>query len=181
MSLFMDAPITTLHTLDDLAAAVNHPELWYTGSARYQVRSVVLCDLIRTIKAEGQYPYNAIVARRARAMLGLPSLSEAEQAKEGNPLSALVYNAQNYTHSDDLKAAGFEPFTRELAELAFKAGAKLRIDGRDCTVKKLPDGRLAAFAPYRRNRCYLPHDDTAVKLVQPTKKAKPNVGAAVAA
>ena len=55
---------------------------------------------------------NAEVKAEARKRLGLPPLSDEQNARQQDHLSTMIYAAQRYRDHDDLLAKGFFPLTR---------------------------------------------------------------------
>lgn len=151
MSEFMPEPSLLLPDKDSLIAALASTE-WksWTHPGPYRVRSNFLISLIDEIENSGKFPYNVDVKILAFERLGIPRLSDKEMSKEGDPLSTLIYNAQNYRRSDMLRAAGFVPFTNEILENAFKTGRKIECrDGTLLTAKQI-DGKIYAMQPRKR-------------------------------
>ena len=115
----MPPPVIVLETQADVEAFLANPAAPQSvtkGLDKYRVESKWIESLIDAIEAEGQYPYNAVVNKRAQLAMGWPEKTEAEYAREGTPLSLLIYNAQSYRRSNKLRAAGFEPFTQKLVD-----------------------------------------------------------------
>lgn len=148
---FMLEPSIILETIDDVREALNDTS-WMTKPHpfRWMVKCVWIIGLIDEIVAAGKYPYNAEVHRLARERLSLPSLSDAENAKEGTPLSGLIYNAQQFRDSDNLRNKGFAPLSRAMLETAFSQKRRILLaDGTVCSVRDVK-GVPYAFKPRQR-------------------------------
>ena len=123
----------------------------YSHPFEYCVHSDWLIDVIDEIVARGDYPYNAEVRRLALQKLELPVPSETELAKEGTPLSLLIYNAQGFRRDRDLRAAGLSPLTQEMLDEAAKNKQQIElVDGTRCNVRAV-EGKNYAFRPRKRN------------------------------
>lgn len=147
---FMPAPSITLPDESALRAALEDTSwmnLTHPGS--WLVRSQYLIDLIYEISRR-QFPYNSDVQREAEKRLGIP-----QQDDNGSPLSRLVYNAQGFRRSDELRAEGFEPLTADLLRRAFDAKSQIELQGENAlglTVRNLLNvreirGNLYAMKP----------------------------------
>jgi hypothetical protein len=150
----MSLPMLILETRDEVAAAIdaNLGTVWKREPYpfAYRIKSHWLIEVIREIVAEGKYPYNSTVKKRAEEQLGLPPRSEAEYSTEGDTLSLLIYNAQCYRDSDDLIAAGFEYGSEDLLQIAHESGRRIETrSGTLLTVREV-DGKLYAFKPRAR-------------------------------
>jgi hypothetical protein len=143
---FMPEPYAILNDIEDVRVALED-DSWLLR--RYSVKSNWIISLIDEIAAD-RYPYNSVVACIVRQRLGLSSLSYEEIAKGGTPLSALVYNAQNYRRSDKLRNDGFSPLSNQLlVEAVDKKCRILLSDGTYCSVRKV-EGTFYAFKPRKR-------------------------------
>ncbi len=133
MSYFQPEPDLTLYTKKDLLQALANedqifagiPKISYCGEPKRNnyfsknIKSIWLITLIDEI-AKTQYPYNSTVQREAEKRLDIE-----KQSDSGSFLSSLVYTAQRYHESDNLKTNGFSPLTQEMIEQAFKLGGKI--------------------------------------------------------
>lgn len=120
-----ESPLMVLDDMEAVRQFLSAPaDLGTLG--KYHVKSVWLIGVIDSIAAEGKYPYNADVKRRAEAALGLPA---SEYGKEGDALSVLVYNAQKYRHREQRAAAGYRPLDDAMLQEAFAAGLSIEILG----------------------------------------------------
>jgi hypothetical protein len=164
---FMPEPSLHLPDKESLLHALDHLELWHSKPYPFgwQVRSQFLIDIIVEIMARENrsFAYNAEVRVRAHELLGLPPISYAAAHNEGNPLSQLIYNAQSYHSSEELVAAGLEPYTSELLERAAKMKAKVQIGRYLCTPKQV-NGKWYAFKPRARTNAFMPNG-APVKIV----------------
>lgn len=161
MGYFMESPLQVLPDMEDVRKFIALPRP--NGCDSFRIKSVWIVGLIDEISARGEYPYNATVKRLAMDRLGMPRVSDAEYAREGDALSLLVYNAQCFRRSDMLRADGFKPFTDELLT---EAGAGGRIEllgsnmlgGQARSILKVRDlgGKLYAMPPKARNRYLSP-------------------------
>jgi hypothetical protein len=163
---FTDPPSILLHGIEGVRWAIDEANLpeWkshHKHPFEYCVHSDWIIGLIDEIAATGKYPYNADVHRLARQRLGLPALSEAENAKEGTPLSLLIYNAQGFRRDRDLRAKGLEPLTQEMIDEAKKTNRQIELaDATRCNVREV-EGRNYAFRPRKRTH--------AIGLTSPAK------------
>lgn len=174
MSEFMNDPVVTLATQDDLREAIKQPRNACCGCTSmfiYRIKSLWLISLIDEIAASGEYPYNATVKKLAEERLGMPPKSHSEYAREGDTLSLLIYNAQGYRRSDQLINAGYVPFSREILESAYQAGQQLELFSEGLmgsskillNVRKIGD-ELYAMRPKKRKSHIPPHGQP-VRLV----------------
>lgn len=125
MSYFMPAPKIVLKTMEDVKSAIALDREDY-GDLRYGVRSDWLVSIIKEVKASGEFPYNAVIKKAASEELGLPV---SDYSNEGDMLSLLIYNAQQYARSDACCEAGYEPLTQALIERAFHSKMKIECLG----------------------------------------------------
>jgi len=122
------SPDRVLETMEDLKRALADPG--FVCDVRTRIKSLWLCDLIREIKAGGQYPYNMVVYRLAEDRLGLaPTHYDGEDARA--ILKWLVYWNQEFCGHDDLVRLGFSALTQEMIEQAFeqKSGIEIYSEG----------------------------------------------------
>jgi hypothetical protein len=213
MSKFpMTAPTLVLHTMEDTRYGLDHTSDWMIPQVKrltveeaarlkeagitekpkvdnsWTVKSVWLMGLIDEIIATTgrDFAYNAEVKKLARERLGLPALSDADNAKEGDALSRLIYNAQNYHHSDKLQAQGFVPFTPELLERVREGGQiqphvtelfKIVVNGQESKTEstvynvRTVNGKLYAMKPRKRNSALAPNGQP-VKVIKYGKVKK---------
>lgn len=168
---FKADPVLVLQGIEGVRAALAEPDPWFKlVGDRYRVKSDWLIDLIDEIAAT-RYPYNAVIRALARERLGLPALSEAENAREGTPLSALVYNAQNYRHSDQLRAQGYEPLTQELAERAYAEGKVVIGQNETVLSPREVSGKVYLFKPRKRVNAVFIGNCEPVRLADAPKRA----------
>jgi hypothetical protein len=176
MAEFMNEPVVTLLTQEDVREAMLHQRkecCGYKGSDIYRIKSAWLISLIEEIVATGQFPYNADIKKLAEQRLGLPAKPEAEYSQEGDVLSLLIYNAQNYRRSDKLIADGYQPFTPELLQRAHEEGRTLELFSTGLmgssvfklNVRKIGN-ELYAMRPKKRKE-YIPPRGQPVRLVGP--------------
>lgn len=168
MSTFKEAPVLTLATIEDVRAVVDQPRnnlCGFSGSDIYRIKSTWLIGIIDEIEASGRYPYNIDVRILAEQRLGLPPKTDAEYATEGTGISTLIYNAQCYRRSDNLRAAGYEPFTPEVVQRAFETKKRIEtLGGKLLKVREIA-GKLYAMEPRKRNRHFAPEGQP-VKIVE---------------
>ena len=166
MSDFMQEPYLILHTQADVAAALRDTswmKLPYPQS--YRIKSVWLISLIDEIEASGKFPYNADVLEMAENRLGMPPRPKrSDYSQEGSPLSQLIYNAQQYHHSDRLRTNGFVPLTADLVE-KLGAGARLLTKGGQTLVIKKIHDQLYAMEPRKRKYAVSLQQDYPVKAI----------------
>ncbi len=167
MSYFMSTPSKMLATMEDVRAAIQDPALKTrsAGLDAYSIKSDWLISLIDEIVAQSKdrFAYNAQVKRLAAERLGLPGCTEEYYHSEGDALSLLVYNAQNYRRSDELRKQGFEPMTPALIERAFAGSQKIEVlndnvfgsSALQLTVKKVGE-KLYAMPPRKRKQYIQP-------------------------
>jgi hypothetical protein len=117
----------------------------------WHIKAIYLVDLSRAIIAEGEYPYNAVIKKRAVKELGLDPAEYTPYHQERDNLSQLIYNAQQYRHADDLVADGYSPLTDAMIQKAYNTGKKVLVGGRLCTPKRL-NGEWWAMLPRSRTR-----------------------------
>src|SRR5271157_4605971 len=118
------SPDRALETMEDLIAALADPS--FVCDVHTRIKSLWLCDLIREIKAGGQYPYNMVVYRLAEDRLGFaPTHYDGEDRRE--ILRWLVYWNQGFCGHDDLVRLGFSPLTQEMIEQAFQQKSRIEI------------------------------------------------------
>lgn len=153
MSEFMPDPTRILADKTELLAALTDLT-WYEernardcATGRSGILSLWLYDLINQLKAEGELPYNAQVKQRATAELGFPPGHFGPDHVEGNPLSSLIYNAQNYVRSDTLRGKGFAPATEEMLLRCMSNGYRVEVKGSICRLKHYPSGSWFAMPP----------------------------------
>jgi len=156
MGYFQPPALLRLWTKEELEAALADTSWHQDRDTRYRVRSQFIIDTINEIIAEQQglrhFAYNAEVFARVREKLGLPRLSDRENAQEGTPLSALVYSAQCYRRSEELVAKGFSAGSEQMLQNAFDTDSKILTQSGDLLkVRKVRD-KLYAFRPYKRTR-----------------------------
>ena len=154
MSEFKPDPVLTLETMEDVRKWLDNPVGW-SGIIdgimdKWRIKSLWIISLIDEIESSGHYPYNAEVKWLAEERLGLPSGRPARDVREGTSLSLLVYNAQCYRRSDNLKAMGFLPGDEHMLQLAYQTDCKIETCNRMLlTVKKIND-TLYAMPPRKR-------------------------------
>lgn len=125
----MPEPLRQLNTREEVLAAVTD-DAWdrRPGRDMYRIRSQWIIDIIKELLATDPkagkkgWVYNADIKALAHERLGLGTLTHADAAKEGDGLSTLVYNAQNYHRSEQLVEQGYKPLTQELLEQAGEGG-----------------------------------------------------------
>jgi hypothetical protein len=157
-----------LHGIEGVQWAIdpNNVVVWkkpaHPHPFEYCVHSDWIIAIIDEIMAGNNkgFAYNVDVHILARERLGLPKLSDAEAAKEGTPLSLLIYNAQGFRRDRDLRAAGFVPLTQEMIDGATAKQQIEVVDGTRCNVRMV-SGIKYAFKPRKRN--------SALALNQPAK------------
>lgn len=208
----MKAPTLVLHTMEDTRYGLDHTSDWLMPQTKrltigerrdldaagikttpmvdnsWTVKSVWLIGLIDEIIASTgrDFAYNAEVKKLARERLGLPALDDKGNATEGDALSRLIYNAQNYRHSDKLQADGFVPFTPELLERVREGGQiqphvtelfKIVVNGQESKTEptvynvRTVNGKLYAMKPRKRNAALCPNGQP-VKVVKYGKAKK---------
>jgi len=173
---FTDPPSLFLHGIEGVQWTIDEANLpeWKAPHHRhpfeYCVHSDWVIELIDEIVARGDYPYNAEVRRLAMQRLGMPPISEAELAKEGTPLSLLVYNAQGFRRDRNLREAGLAPLTQEMVDEAASTKQQIELsDGTRCNVRNV-QGRNHAFKPRKRN--YAIGMTTPAKIVRRQRRSK---------
>jgi hypothetical protein len=160
MSGYFEAPpLYVLETDDDLRAALANPE-WDKKKAR-DTRSQTCVRVVAALKEKGLLPYNDQVQREVERVLGIP-----KQPDNGCVLSMLVYKAQAYHRTDQRLAEGYQPFTREMQEEAYRTGRKILVKRESViAVNGVPDedmelivnmidGKLYAQPPRARRKYY---------------------------
>lgn len=171
MSSFMPPPSLTLTTQADLEAHLANSARWMHAGNRedkWNVKSLWLIAIIDEIVAAGQYPYNAEVRRIAEQRLGYPKVSKAELAREGTPLSTMIYNAQQYQESDFLTAQGFRPLTQELIDEIGEGGKLTGSGGKELRIRFV-SGKLYAMEPGKRRYAISPQGNP-VKVIKRGKR-----------
>ena len=166
MSNFRREPDLILPDAASLIAFLAAPEP-AKRSDRWHIKAIYLCELARTIIAEGEYPYNALIKERAVKELGLDAAKYTPYNQEGDDLSQLIYNAQRYRHSDDLIAAGFAPLDEAMIRKAYNTGKKVLVGNTVCTPKQIGDAWWAMLprSRTRGHRGYPDGSDTPAKIV----------------
>lgn len=169
MSEFMPEPYLVLPDMESVRNAVKD-DLRSTSNSvdRWRIKSLWLVQLIEEIIATrkpalprtdgalvirigGDEPiaYNAEVKKLAELRLGMAPQSDAYYAREGDTLSLLVYNAQNYRRSDKLRADGFEPASQSLLD-SLPIGTKIETRGGKEYVVREVDGKRYAMQARKR-------------------------------
>lgn len=168
MSEFME-PIMILRTMEDVRRTIAEPKAEYIkqfpGMGQFRIRSAWLVELIGEIETGGEYPYNATVKRLAEQRLGFAPKSDAEYSREGDTLSLLIYNAQCFRRSDKLKSAGYQPFTSELLQRAFKDGRKIETAGGSVLKPREVSGNVLAMK-LRSRKLHIPPIGQAVRIME---------------
>lgn len=173
MAEFKEDPVLVLKDMEAVYDFATGPDRRKgAGMDAYRIKSLWLIDLIDEYATTGQYPYNSCIKKLAEQRLGFPPKSDAEYAREGDNLSLLIYNAQCYRHSDQLRAKGFVPLTAELIE-RLGEGSKLALQGGTILTIKSKHNRLYAMKPRARNFCVLPHGDPVRVVLDKSKSKKP--------
>ncbi len=126
---FMAEPVKTLETMEDVRAWINGPVIELDWHEKYRVRSNWLVSIIDEVTASGEFPYNSAIKRIAEERLGFPKKPDEYYANEGSPLSLLIYNAQRFRGSDNLRESGFEPLTQDLIDRALREEKSIEISG----------------------------------------------------
>jgi len=148
MSYFMPEPKIILNNSDDLLNALNNSEWSKDHDFKWNIKSIFIIECIQEIIDSGKFAYNSDVNRLVCEKLGL---STADCDLSGTPLSLLVYNAQNYRHSDILKSNGFSPLTQELVEKAYAQKRKIELQNMVVyNVRKIGDN-IYVMKPRARN------------------------------
>ena len=170
MPNFMPEPSLTLDTIEDVRAALANPDEWYEMPfpRSWRVKSQWLIGLIDEYAATGKFPYNAEVQRLAEARLGIP-----RQDDNGSALSRLVYNAQRFRRSDQLRADGYAPLTQAMIEEVFARRAHIELMAESVLGNPAPtllnvreiDGGRYAMLPRKRKWAVKP-DGQPAKIVE---------------
>lgn len=136
---FEDPPLYILETDDDLKAALDealaNPDEW--KEKRYYTRSETCVRAVVALKKQGKRPYNDEVQREVERVLGIPRQRDNDSA-----LSALVYKAQAYHRTDQHIAGGYQPFTQEMLEEAYRSGRKVLVK-QDIVIRVGVNGVIA--------------------------------------
>ncbi len=153
VSILPDPELTlpTMETVRD-ACAKNLREVWKRQDHPYlfRIKSLWIIELIAEIEASGGVTANSVIKKLAEERLGYPPKREAEYSVEGDTLSILIYNAQNFRRSDELRARGFVLGDEAILLEAFATNRKLELpSGTLLTVRKL-NGKPRAFLPRAR-------------------------------
>jgi len=163
---FMPEPLKILPDKQALLDALQDDTWWKPGLTmdKFNVRPEWLCELIVRMKQEKNrsFVYNSEVMAQARIELDLPPVKHEEGT---SPLSTLVYNAQTYVYSDQLRAQGFVPLTQEVIDEAHRKRYKIEVNGIASRTKALEDGRIVVYKPRTRAR-YHSVDGRPVKLLK---------------
>ena len=190
MSEFMPEPSIVLPDMEAVrqvcAANMRDSAAWIVGRTAWQVKSLWIIGLIDEIIAEKKarakpirennsgiivislfgddaFAYNSEVKKLAEQRLGFPPKPEAEYSREGDTLSLLVYNAQGYRRSDQLRADGFVPLEQSLIN-SLGVGGKFRDKGgNEYTVRDV-QGTLYAMQPRKKKYAASPQGQP-VKVV----------------
>lgn len=155
--------------IDELAVGVREKEAKQdaeTARKNAERKDGVTVTLIR-LGGDGLVG-NADVAMLAEKRLGYPP-KKHEEYQHGD-LATLVYNAQNYRHSDQLIADGFVPITQELLDETGVGGEIVTAGDRTFRLREV-SGKLYAMLPRKRNQA-LSINGQPVKVVKQGKKAK---------
>lgn len=183
MSEFKNEPKMVLEDMEAVRKAIAEDYRTKMPEIKFEIKSLWIIELINEIIASrpprqpapagmiiinigGDEPvaYNAEIKALAEQRLGFPKKSDAEYAREGDALSALIYAAQGYRRSDKLKADGYVPCTQELID-RLGVGKKLETPGGTVyAIRKVGD-KLYAMKP-RIRKSALATSGNPVKVVQ---------------
>lgn len=162
-----------------------------TTSHRFTTKSLWLISLIDELAGPtnpDRTVYNSEIKAEAHKRLFGTTLTHADAAKEGDALSALVYNAQCYRHSDRLTQQGYVPLTQELIDRTGEGGFiephqpklfTIVVNGNDATdttpdrypIKNI-NGKLYAVKPKHRNKVLAAHGQPVKAIPKPAPKPK---------
>lgn len=158
MSQFKQEPVFVLHTMQDVLNAINTPN-WREKQKTniFNIKSLWLVQLIKEIQTT-QFPYNHTVKQIAEQKLGFPTQPEIHYHTEGDTLSALIYNAQKYIRSDQLKADGYTEFTQTFID-SLQQNTEIITESKTIYKIKLLDGKLRALKPNKRKNYTLPQGE----------------------
>ena len=132
---FEDPPLYILETDDDLRAAIANPEEWKRKARG--TRSETCVRVVDALKKQGKRPYNSEVQREVERLLDIP-----KQPDDGSVLSMLVYKAQAFHRTDQHLAEGYQPFTQEMLEDAYRTNRKVLVK-QDVVIRVVVNSMMA--------------------------------------
>ena len=113
---------------------------------KFKIESDFIIECINEVKNNNQYPYNATIYDLVNEKLNL-GYEDGYSDNANSKLKTLVYNAQNYKRSNELKQAGFLFLTQEMIDQAYTENKKIETNkGLVCKVEKI-DGKNYAKIP----------------------------------
>lgn len=121
-----------------------------SGPDRFNVKSPLLCAFMDELEKSG-YVYNATAIKAWHDHCGVPV--PTEHWREGTPLSALVYNCQQFRRHDKLVRDGYTPGTQAMLEQCLATGEHIAFPGGDSYKVREVNGKPHAMLPRSRTRC----------------------------
>lgn len=160
MARFMPEPKITLHSREETLHALANTEWMNDSKSRWNTKSIWLCQQLDEFEKTVGFPYNESVQSWIEVKERIGPFRTS-----GSPLSTLIYNAQRYRNSDQLRKQGWQPPTAEILNEAISGNRKVEvlldsIFGSSIKVCKivLVNGMYYAIPPRARTKGYVLYD-----------------------
>ena len=163
-----DSPVIFLKGKEELLDFLNNnsnPDIWeQKKEIHFKIESDFIIDCIDEVKNNNQYPYNAIVYDLVNKKLNL-GYDDGRSDTLNQCLNTLVYNAQCYKRSNELKQVGFQFLTQKMIDQAYNENKRIETNtGLICKVQEI-DGENYAKVPKKHMKALACGNGTIARII----------------